>query len=155
MELETASEQVVERQPSISLPFPEAVWGRVIYGLYITVLPSFAFYATSLFKPEWQSGNLSDYVILFLFPEASLLFFLLLACSVICYLLLLIAPARYSQFFLVRCGIYIGVLLALQYSILLALFLIKELSISLFVLLLLWIFPVIYWAIYRGAVARW
>ncbi len=155
MELEAASESTIANEPSISLPFPRAAWGRVIYGLYITVLPSFAFYATSLFKPEWQSGQLSDYVILFLFPEASLLFFFLLAYSVICYLLLLIAPARYSQFFLVRCGIYIGILLALQYSILLALFLVKELSISIFVLLLLWIFPIIYLAIYRWAVARW
>jgi hypothetical protein len=106
-------------------------------------------------KPEWQSGKFSDYLALLLTPEASLVFLFLLAYSIICYLLLLIAPARFSHLFFIRFGIYTGVLLAFQYSILAGLFLVKDSSVNLFVLSLLWIFPVVYWIVYRWAVGRW
>ena len=153
MNLETASDQSDVKESSISLPFPNVWWGRVLYGIYITVLPILAFWATEVFKPEWQSGELSDYIILFLFPEASLVFFLLLAYSIICYLLLLIAPTRYSQLFFIRFGIYTGFLLALQYSILSGLFFFNSSFDPSFILL--WISPIVFGVVYRWAIGKW
>jgi len=126
VDLETASNQGDIKEASISLPFPKAWWGRVLYGIYITVTPILSFWATDVFKPEWKSGELSDYIILFLFPEASLVFFLLMGYSIICYLLLLISPTRYSRLFSIRFGVYTGTLLAFQYSVLSSLFFLKQ-----------------------------
>ncbi|MCI0551608.1 MAG: hypothetical protein L0287_11690 [Anaerolineae bacterium] len=124
-----------------------------MYGLFITVLPVFSFWAAELLKPEWQSGDLSDYIILLLFPEASPLFFPLLAYSIICYLLLLIAPTRYSSLSLIRYGIYTGTILALQYSIILLLYLLDtRYSFSFF---LLWLFPLYFPKIYQWVVRKW
>jgi hypothetical protein len=69
-------------------------------------------------KPDWQSGKTSDYINLFLSSKASLFFFPLLTYSVICYILLLWDAGRYAKLFIIRLGIYTGVFLALQYSIL-------------------------------------
>lgn len=155
MEPETSSDQISGAKPALSLPFPYALWGRVLYAFYITIMPALAFWGIEVLKPEWQSGKLSDYVALLLAPEASLVFLFLLAYSVICYLLLLIAPTRFSQLFFIRFGIYTGVLLAFQYSILAGLALVKDSFTPFISLFLLWIFPVIYWIAYRWAVARW
>ena len=151
MELETVSDQMDDKAPSISLPFPNAWWWRVLYGLFVTTLPVFSFWATELLKPEWQNGELRSYIILLLFPEASLLFFPLLVYSIICYLLLLLMPTRFAHSFVVRAGIYTGVLLALQYSILLM----YAAGSPVYLLVLVWIFPLIFLVIYRWAVARW
>ncbi len=75
MELEAASESTLANEPSIALPFPKAIWGRVAYAVYIIALTSAAFWAMGAAKPEWQSGKFSDYIALFLMPEASLVFF--------------------------------------------------------------------------------
>ena len=152
MSTEPVLDQIELQESSVSLPFPTSQWGRIVYGLFITILPAFSFWATDLFKPEWQNGSLSSYIILLLFPEASLLFFPLLAYSVICYLLLLFAPSRFSTSFVVRTGIYTGVLLALQYSIVV---LIYSLDADIYVLAPLWIFPLIYLPIYRWVVSKW
>jgi hypothetical protein len=151
MELEAVSSETDGKEPSISLPFPNAWWGRMLYGLFVTALPVFSFWATELLKPEWQNGELRSYIILLLFPEASLLFFPLLAYSIICYLLLLLAPTRFARSFVLRCGIYTGILLALQYSILMM----YSLGSPVYVLILIWISPVVFSVIYRWAVARW
>ncbi len=153
MNLEAASDGVAKSRPSISLPFPEAVWGRVAYAVYIIALTSAAFWTMGGLKPEWQSGKLSDYIALFLMPEASLVFFFLLGYSVICYLFLLIAPVRFSQIFLIRFGIYTGTLLALQYSILSVPVLLNTGIGAVF--LVVWIFPLVVPVIHRWAVARW
>jgi hypothetical protein len=151
MELEASSDQTIVPQPSIFLPFPKTRWGRVLYGLFVTVLPAFSFWATDLIKPEWQNGELRSYVILLLFPEASLLFFPLLAYSIVCYLFLLLRPDHFARSWIVRFGIYTGVLLALQYSVLM-IFLLDG---PVYILILIWIFPTVFLAFYRRAVARW
>ncbi len=153
MNLEAASESTLANEPSIALPFPKAIWGRVAYAVYIIALTSAAFWTMGSFKPEWQSGKFSDYIALFLTPKASLVFFFLLGCSVICYLFLLIAPARFSQIFLIRFGIYTGTLLALQYSILAVPVLLNTGIGAVF--LVVWIFPVVVPVIHRWAVGRW
>jgi hypothetical protein len=78
MSIEIITEQEPEEITPASTPFPEPWWGKFVYGLFIVVMPILAFWATELFKPEWQTGEFSAYLILLLFPEASLLFFVLL-----------------------------------------------------------------------------
>jgi hypothetical protein len=156
MNIEIIAEQDSEEKVFVSTPFPESWWGRLLYGSFIVVMPILAFWATDLFKPEWQSGEFSDYLILLLFPEASLLFFLLLAYSIVCYCLLLIDVVQYSQMHFVRFGIYTGVLLAFQYSVLSALFLFNDsASWNSLYLIVLWLLPVFTPKIYRFLVTKW
>lgn len=111
----------VEKQP-FRLPFPEPLWGRLLYALFLVGMPIISFVlADDVIRPEWQSGRLSDYVGLLLNPEASLLFLVLLSYSVTCYILLLVNVEKFARLFLVRLGIYTGVLLAAQYSVLIVL----------------------------------
>jgi hypothetical protein len=152
MSVETIAEQDIVQESSNLTPFPKPWWGKLLVSLLVTAIPTFSFFAVELIKPEWQSGRLSDYVILFLFPEASLLFFPLLAYSIICYLLLLHAPARYSPSFLIRFGVYSGVLLSLHYSIVIFLYFI---DLMVFTFLLAWILPVVFLWIYRWARTKW
>lgn len=119
MNPELLPEQKEIEKPLVSLPFPNPWWGRILYGLFLTVVPVFSFFAIQVLEPEWQTGELSDYIVLLLFPESSLFFLILLVYSVLCYLLLMISPAYFARSFSVRLGIYTGVLLALQYSIIL------------------------------------
>lgn len=148
MSIESASTPSV-----ISSPFPVTSWGRILYGLFVTVLPIFSFSMIRVIKPEWQSGNLSDYAILFLFPEASLFVIPLLIYSVVCYLLLLINTPRFAPIFLVRFGVYTGILLALHYSI--AVIPALEPSPWLFVIFIAWISPLIFSRIYPLTLKKW
>jgi hypothetical protein len=152
MSIETIAEQDILEKSSNLAPFPKPWWGKLLVSLLVTAVPVFSFFVVELVKPEWQSGRLSDYVILFLFPEASLFFFPLLAYSMICYLLLLYAPAKYSPSFLVRFGVYSGVLLALQYSIAFCLYFI---DLMVFAFLLAWILPIVLLRIYLWARTKW
>jgi hypothetical protein len=152
MNLEPVSDQSEIEVPPVSLPFPLVWWGRVLYGLFVTVLPVFSFWATDLLKPEWQAGKLQDYLILLLFPEASLLFFPLLTYSIVCYLLLLIEPTRFSGSFIVRAGIYTGVLLSLHYSVVVLLYSLDE---YIYVIIPVWISPFVFLWTYRWAVSKW
>ena len=118
MNPEPTSLESTTNEAVISLPFPSSRWGRILYGLFVVIMPPLAFWATELFKPEWQNGQLDAYLSLLLSPVASLIFFPLLVYSVICYLLLLVKSDQYSQSFTLRSGVYTGMFLALQYSIL-------------------------------------
>jgi hypothetical protein len=156
MSIETIAEQNPAEKVLVSTPFPESWWGKLLYGLFIVVMPILAFWATELFKPEWQSGEFSDYLILLLFPKASLLFFPLLAYSIVCYWLLLIDAVRYSQIYTVRLGIYTALILAFQYSVLSALFLFNgSFSWNSLYLIGLWLLPLFSPRIYRSLVNRW
>jgi hypothetical protein len=155
--IEVSAEPAPEEKVVVSIPFPNSRWGKIAYGLFIVVMPILAFWATDLFKPEWQTGKFSHYLILLLFPEASLLFFLMLAYSIVCYCLLLIDSVRYSQLFFVRLGIYTGVLLALQYTVLSGLFFFSDSSNLWSILYLpgLWVLPILLPGIYRFLVNKW
>ena len=138
--------------PPVSLPFPTTWWGRVFYALFITLLPIFSFWATDLLKPEWQNGQLDSYIILLLFPEASLLFFPLLIYSIICYLLLMLRPTHFAQAFVIRAGVYTGVLLALHYSIVVLVYAFDSYA---YIVALIWIAPLVFSPLYRWAVSKW
>jgi hypothetical protein len=152
MSLEPVSEQGDSQGASRSLPFPNVWWGRVAYAVFVTAMPVFSFWAIQLLGPQWQTGELRSYITLMLFPEASLLFFPLLAYSIIGYLLLLFAPAQYSKSFVIRFGVYTGILLALHYSMVV---LVYSFSSFAYLVVLTWIFPLVFLLIYRRAVARW
>lgn len=141
------------REETASSKFPVIGGWRVLYGLFVIALPSFSFWVIPGLKPEWQSGELDAYLALLLQPEASIFFLALLAYSIICYILLLIHADRFSPFFMVRLGIYTGVFLALQYTILLGLYLFQD-RYS-FLILLLWLFPLYFPKIYRWAARKW
>jgi uncharacterized protein DUF6688 len=157
MSIGTITEQEPEEIFPAPTPFPEPWWGKLVYGLFIVVMPILAFWATELFKPEWQTGEFSAYLILLLFPQASLLFFVLLVYSIVCYCLLLIDPVHYSQIHFIRLGIYTGVLLALQYSVLSGLFFFNDSNTSLngLYLVLLWLSPAFLPKLYRFPVKKW
>ena len=106
---------------TLPLPVPETWRGRVLYFLVCVVLPVGCFIASPVLRPEWQNGQFSAYVTLLLDPQAALGFFPFLIYADVCLLLLLVAPERFAPRFWVRFGIYSGVLLALQYLLLVAL----------------------------------
>ena len=93
-------------------------WVYILFALFVVVAPILNFTLIDLLKPEWQDGRFVSYIYLFLLPEASVWFLILLAYTIICYLLLLLAEERFAAYFPIRLGIYGGMLLALQYSIL-------------------------------------
>jgi hypothetical protein len=81
------------------------------------------------------------------------MFFPLLAYSIISYILFLVDSDRFAKLFIVRFGVYTGVFLALQYSILT----IFALDVSLFSILvvLLYFSPIILTRAYRWLVLKW
>lgn len=135
-----------------AMPIPDSPAGRISYGVVVTVLPMICFSFIRLFEPDWQSGRLSDYVALFLSPEASWVFFPLIAFSSIALICLLANPERYPGIFVIRLGVYTGAVLALQYTLLvLALF--PELDV-LKVLIPIWVSPLVAIPAYRFLVKR-
>jgi hypothetical protein len=75
-----------------------------------------------LFEP-WQSGETKVYVGLLLSdPSTVAVFFPLLAYSMVTLMLVTFKPHRFGQVFVVRVGVYTGVVLAIQYMVLLALY---------------------------------
>ena len=115
--IQTDIQTVDESKP---LPVPQRVGERVLYALVVTALPLGCFSLGYLLKPDWQSGRLADYMAMLLIPSATWFFFPLMFYSILCLLLLLIAPERFAPRFVVRFGIYTGLLLALHYTILAA-----------------------------------
>ncbi len=156
MSIETIAAEDPDVTPLVSAPFPKSRWGKLLYGLFIIAMPVIAFWATELFKPEWQSGEFSAYLILLLFPEASLLFLVLLAYSIVCYCLLLLDADRYAQMYIVRFGVYTGILLALQYNVLSALFLFNDsFSWDSLYVIGLWLSPLFSPRIYHSLANKW
>lgn len=140
-------------QPSAG-PIPHSPLAKLLFATFVLVMPVVAFWSTDLFWPEWQNGELESYLILLLSPKASWPFFPFLIYSIVCYLLLSYDFARYSAHFIVRFGIYTGVLLALQFSILSGLYFFKA-DWTALLLVLLWILPILAARIYTWAVSKW
>lgn len=149
-------DETSQKQSGEGLPPPllDTAWKHFIFGLFVIAAPIFDFIFIDVIEPDWQTGNFSDYIHLFLSPEASVLFFPLLVYSIISYLLLLSDNNRYGKSFLVRFGIYTGVWLALQYSIL-TLFSSSESPLTFLLVLFAFSVPVIFTRIYLWMVLRW
>ncbi|CAG0956671.1 hypothetical protein ANAEL_00381 [Anaerolineales bacterium] len=142
-----------EIQASDSKAFPLSFRQRLTYGIFIVAAPIMDFTFVGIMKPEWQSGEFSDYIHLFLLPEASFVFFPFLAYSVVSYILLLVNTDRFAKSFLVRFGIYTGAFLALQYSILTIFAL--DLSPTFILVVLLYFSPFIVTRVYRWLRSKW
>ena len=134
-------------------PMLDAAWKYFLFGFVVIAGPIFNFSLIEVLKPEWQDGSLSSYLELFLLPEASLWFFPILAYAVISYLLLLSNTDRYAKSFAVRLGVYTGMFLALQYS-LLTMFALGEPPNALNVLLV-YVTPIIFVKIHQWSTRKW
>ncbi|MBE7534253.1 MAG: hypothetical protein HS124_00740 [Anaerolineales bacterium] len=132
--------------------FPARGWLKIFYAVFLLIIPAFSFWAVAAIKPEWQSGDRDAYVPLLMLPEAAVFFLILIAYSIVCYLLLLLGGDRFVKFFAVRLGVYTGVALALQYTILLGLYLFA--SPSSFAILLVWFLPLYLPKLYRVEIVK-
>jgi len=153
MTLESPNPPSDMSEPIDSSDFPVRGWWKIFYAAFLLVIPAFSFWAVQALKPEWQSGDREAYLTLLLQAEALVIFLFLLAYSILCYTLLLLNADRYAKFFAVRFGIYTGVLLALQYTILLGMYLFTNAR-SL-AILLVWFFPLYFPRLYRLGIAQW
>ncbi len=133
--------------------FPLSFLQRLLYGFFIVVMPFVNFAFVKLLKPDWQSGRLPDYINLFLSPGAELFFFPLLSYSLVCFVLLLMNTEKHADSFVIRFGIYTGVFLALQYSVLTILAL--KSSSSPFFILLAYFSPFIMSKLYFWLTRKW
>lgn len=79
------------------------------------VLPIICFLISFPERPEWQSGNLQDYAQLLLAHKPASPLYPFLLYNMTCMTLLVCNPGRFVKSFVVRLGVYTGVLLALQY----------------------------------------
>ncbi len=113
--LEPAAESTSFGEPlRWSIPIRSAL---VFAGI---VLPVVCFAITFPDQPDWQSGELQAYAQLLLSRMPTLAFYPLLLYSMTSMGLLVFSSQRYQQHLLVRVGIYTGVVLALQYTLLFA-----------------------------------
>jgi len=130
----------MESQPTeLSCPVPQARLERILYGAAILILPGLAFFGMSVAKPDWQSGRINDYAALLLNPQAALLFFPLLIYAIVSLWLVLIRYERFDSLFVVRFGIYTGILLAFQYMLVAAVFFPYSLAAGLVVVVVYWL----------------
>ncbi len=107
-------------QPSASDLSGKPVWrwswpSRVALLFTGVILPVICFAIDVPFRPDWQSGNLGDYAKLLLLHKPACPFYPLLLYCMACMTLMIFKPARFSRRFIVRLGIYSGVLVAIQY----------------------------------------
>ncbi len=103
---------------------PTSKGERFLYAFVAIVMPiiSFAITYDDILNPDWQDGQLTSYVGILLGGTVSRYFFPFLIYAMIAFGLLLLSPKRFSRSFFIRLGIYTGIVLALQYVILLGLF---------------------------------
>lgn len=135
-------------------PLLDAAWKFFIFGLFVIAAPIFNFTLIEVLAPEWQDGQFSSYVDLFLLPEASLWFFPLIVYAVTSYILLLWNTDRYSRSFIIRLGIYTGTFLALQYS-LLTLFALEGPPSTTIIVLAVFIVPLLFARFHRWLISKW
>lgn len=152
MSLESPNIPNEMNEPLSSTDFPARGWWKIFYAVFLLIIPAFSFWAVEAIKPEWQSGDRDAYVPLLMLPEAAIVFLILIAYSIVCYLLLLFYSDRFAKFFAVRLGIYTGVFLALQYTILLGAYLFYNAN-SL-AILLVWFLPLYLPKLYRVEIVK-
>jgi hypothetical protein len=119
MSSEPALEQIEAQERLVSLPFPETGWRKWVYGLFVVISQGLFFWVfRETYLPFDKPSNFSDYATKLLFPKSVDLFFLLVVCSTICFLILFYDPARTPKKFIIRFGVYTGILLTFHYCLL-------------------------------------
>lgn len=99
-----------------------AIGSRVMYALFGVVLPLVCFFMAPLespLAPDWQSGQIDDYIGLLYGGPPLIVFFPLLLYAMVALALMLICPLWARQRMAVRIGVFSGVILALQYGVIL------------------------------------
>ncbi|PKN94762.1 MAG: hypothetical protein CVU44_02845 [Chloroflexi bacterium HGW-Chloroflexi-6] len=139
--MDTHHSETISEPPRV---IPASRFERIVYALAVVALPALAFWGGAYIGPEWQSGEFTAYVTLLLHPKAALFFFPLLAYAVVALCLVLASPQRFATRYPVRFGIYSGVLLALQYMIITAIFMPYSLAAGLGVVVVSWLTKKIY-----------
>lgn len=100
-------------------PLLNSLLQGLAYGAFVIIAPIFNFAIARIWSELLsQSGDLPTYVFLLMSPEAALWMFPLLIYSVFSYLLLISNEENASRSFLIRFGVYTGLLLSFQYSLL-------------------------------------
>lgn len=148
-------EEKTDGQPdgAVIPPLLDKTWKFFIFGFFVIAAPIFNFTVIEVLEPEWQDGQLSSYINLFLSPKASLWFFPLLAYAVISYILLLQNSENYAKSFYIRLGIYTGTVLALQYSLLAMAGL--DSPANFFYILLIYLAPLLFARFHRWLTSKW
>lgn len=134
--------------------FPLSFWQRFLHGAFVIIMPFVDFSFEEILRPNWQSGIFSDRIALFLSPQASVFFLFLLAYSVISYILFLWDEVRYAGKFIIRFGIYTGVILALQYTVL-SFMVFSTTSFSGLMLIVAYVLPFLIKGIYVWFTKKW
>lgn len=98
---------------------PKGIEIRLGYLLsLISVWIGFAMFGSDRFgAAEWQDGRMATYFDLSFAQSVWLLFVPFLSYSTLTMVLLLWDPERFAKYWLVRLGIYSGLILAIQYSV--------------------------------------
>lgn len=103
---------------------PVSWWWRLFYAAVLVLTPTFLFYLTwndLTGEAEWQSGELwLEYSRIALGGGVHPLFMPLVAYAMLALCVLLVRPAT-AEWLVVRLGIYTGLVLALQYTVLISL----------------------------------
>ncbi|MBN2295232.1 MAG: hypothetical protein JXM70_22570 [Pirellulales bacterium] len=111
-----------EGTPTVLNFSPAAKMGYIFSGV---VLPTicFGFAATGFLSKEvdWQTDSFSDYCKLLFSLKSCLPFYPFLIYPMVCMSCLVARTERYSRHFVIRLGIYTGVMLATHYFVLLGL----------------------------------
>lgn len=123
---------------------PSSKFDRLMIGVITIFLPavSFALVFQGGVAPEWQSSSSSDYVEIMLGGQVTVYFYPFLIYSMVCMFNLLVSPERYGEYFAIRVGIYTGMILATQYSLILVL---SSYSVYVWYSLAFWILLSISW----------
>lgn len=111
----------LNNQPTSDVIIVESKIHRLFVGFITLIIPFFSFLITFQYPigPEWQKGTIDAYAELLIGGPASYYFYPFLLYSMTCMGLLLRNTEKYAQKFIIRIGIYLGIILALQYSFIL------------------------------------
>ncbi len=111
----TALPSSPQASPLAQPVFTWSVPTRVAFVFTGVVLPIICFAIGYPEGPEWQSGEWKAYAELLLSHRPTSAIYPLLAYSMTCMTMLTVAPERFVKNFVVRFGVYVGALLAVEY----------------------------------------
>lgn len=101
---------------------PKSIIAKIWFVFISTILTFACFMIGAGLKPDWQSGKLSEYMYLMFYWESAIWFYPFIIYSALSMVLLVINSQYFVKKYWVRLGIYTGVILALQYSIIMLIF---------------------------------
>lgn len=113
--------EATHRTPAASdPPAPLSEWTKAVYFLAGNVLPAMGILlvSSSMGLPTWQSNEFHEFVAFLIVGPAAAVFCLFLLYSIGCFTLALFRPQVAVENFLIRLGLYTGMILGLHYCLL-------------------------------------